>query len=173
MKSLTDQIKLKTIRSDLLKFVFPIAITSMFMFTKWWFVIPVDGPDKIFWGFPLACIGEGFHTSMSFQIFMFELFANFFIYLLCWTILKIVLQWSFPQLYIHPIITKFIWATALFFLISFGMVVSTSNPIFNTTRRYDWKVITSGYIFVWQTTPKPDLNKPIITNKYPIIQSEK
>ena len=46
----------------------------------WWFALPIDGPDKFYWGFPFAFLGEGFHTSMSYQFFILELIADFIIY---------------------------------------------------------------------------------------------
>jgi len=69
-------------KKTLFTILLPIIITSMLIFTKWWYVLPVDGPDVLFWGFPFAFIGEGFHTSMSFQIFLLNWLAD----VLCYTI---------------------------------------------------------------------------------------
>jgi hypothetical protein len=59
-----------------------LALTSISMYsvTKWWYTLPVDGPDKLYWGFPLAFMGEGFHTSMSLQFFVLEFLADFLVY---------------------------------------------------------------------------------------------
>ncbi|WP_234859378.1 hypothetical protein [Aquimarina aquimarini] len=34
------------------KFILPITIISFTLFTKWWHVLVLDGPDEILTGFP-------------------------------------------------------------------------------------------------------------------------
>ncbi len=60
-----------------IKLTLPLTIILMFFITKWWYAIPVDGPEKLYWGFPLAFMGEGFHTSMSLQFFGLAFLADF------------------------------------------------------------------------------------------------
>ncbi len=62
----------------------PVTIISFAVFTKWWFTVPVDAPDTMYWGFPFAFVGEGWHTSMSLQIFVMELIADLIFYFLFW-----------------------------------------------------------------------------------------
>ncbi|GBL36174.1 hypothetical protein EMGBS15_17690 [Filimonas sp.] len=152
-----EQRKIITNRNNIGKLVFPVIVISMFLVTKWWFSLPIDGPDKIYWGFPLAFMGEGFHTSMSYQFFVFEFLVDFAMYLLFWMLLKTVIQHKFPHFILHQTFTRIIWSLTIFFLIGFGTVVSTSNPIFLLKRNYDWHVLTKGYVYIWQATPRPDI----------------
>ncbi|MBL7765216.1 MAG: hypothetical protein JNJ58_03930 [Chitinophagaceae bacterium] len=144
--------------------IFPFTILSMFFVTKWWFALPVDGPDKLYWGFPFAFMGEGFHTSMSFQFFMVEFLADFVIYLLVWTMLFLILFKRIPNFKLHPKLSKLIWSLSLVFLMGFGGYVSISNPVFHAKRNYNWKVLKTGYIFLWQTTPRPDILQYLTSN---------
>lgn len=131
----------------------------MFIITKWWYTLPVDGTDKLYWGFPLAFMGEGFHTSMSLQFFVLEFLVDFLIYFTIVLLLVLAFRKWIPALQIFNIITKTIWVLTLILLIGFGYIVTTSNPIFKLKRNYDWKVLQTGSIFIWQKTPRPDINQ--------------
>lgn len=131
----------------------------MFFITKWWYALPVDGPDKLYWGFPLAFMGEGFHTSMSLQFFVLEFLADFVVYFTVIFLLLVAFTKWFPSFQIPKLITKTIWVLTLILLIGFGFIVTTSNPIFKIKRNYDWKVLQTGCIFIWQKTPRPDINQ--------------
>jgi len=50
-----------------IKIAILLAIVSFPVFTIWWYAIPVDGVDTIYWGFPFPYIGEGWHTSGAMQ----------------------------------------------------------------------------------------------------------
>ena len=43
-------------------------------------------------------------------------------------------------------------------LTGFLVMAATSNPVFRFKRDYDWRVLTTGYVLIWQPTPKPDIN---------------
>lgn len=131
----------------------------MFLVTKWWFALPLDGPDKLYWGFPFAFMGEGFHTSMSFQFFILEFLADFILYALIWVVLILMFQKSGLRRNLPQSLTKVIWSLAIFAIISFGWIVSISNPVFLTTRNYDWTIMATGHVFIWQATPRPDIIK--------------
>lgn len=145
--------------------ILPLTIVSMFLVTKWWFALPVDGPDKMYWGFPLAFMGEGFHTSMSYQFFVVEFIADFAIYFSVWLLLSFTMQKWLPNIRIHKTFFKIIWSFAL--VLVFGLYMSISNPVFHTKRRYDWYIMSTGYVFIWQATPSPDIMK-----YHPFIKKE-
>ena len=141
--------------------VLPLTIISMFIITKWWYVLPIDGTDKMYWGFPFAFMGEGFHTSMSLQFFTIVFLADFAIYFSIILVLVLVFLKWLPTNKTHKIFTKTVWVLTLFLLIGFGFIVTTSNPIFHTKRNYNWHVLTTGHVWIWQSTPRPNfyLNK--------------
>ena len=141
-----------------MKLIFPFSIILIFLITKWWFVLPEDGPDKFFWGFPLAFMGEGFHTSMSFQFFLLEFIIDFFIYVIFFATLLFIIRKRFPNLLFRSALVKISWAISFVLLLGFGLLVFNSNPLFKWTRNYDWKLIDTGYIFIWQSTPRPEIN---------------
>jgi len=140
-----------------LRVVFPVTIISMFLVTKWWYALPVDGPDKMYWGFPFVFMGEGFHTSMSYQFFMLEFLADFTIYFFFWMILIYFFYRLLPNIRVHRNISKILWSLTLIFIFGFGIIVGTSNSIFKTKRDYDYTVMVTGYVFIWQSTPQPDI----------------
>jgi hypothetical protein len=142
----------------ILKTVFSLTIISMFVITKWWFAIPVDGPDKLYWGFPFAFMGEGFHTSMSLQFFVLEFLADFAVYFTIIFLLVLLFTKWFPSIKIHKSITLATRILALVLLTGFGFIAATSNPVFSIKRVYDWRVLTTGYVLIWQPRPRPDIN---------------
>lgn len=131
----------------------------MFIITKWWYALPADGPDKLFWGFPLAFMGEGFHTSMSLQFFVFEFLADFVVYFTIIFFLVLACRKWFPNFQISKIVTKTVWVLTFMLLIGFSFIVTTSNPIFKIKRNYDWKVLQTGSVYIWQKTPRPDIDQ--------------
>lgn len=131
----------------------------MFLVTKWWFALPVDGPDKIYWGFPFAFIGEGFHTSMSYQIFLTEFILDFVVYLSFWLLLFIVTRKWINEIIIPKLIIKLVWFLSLILISIFAVIMSFSNPVFHAKRDYDWHVMKTGSVFLWQTTPRPDITQ--------------
>ncbi|WP_222931286.1 hypothetical protein, partial [Xanthovirga aplysinae] len=64
--------------------VLSLTVISFSIFTKWWYVLPTDALDTVMSGFPLIWISEGWHTSMSLQIFVKELIINLLIYFVFW-----------------------------------------------------------------------------------------
>lgn len=142
-----------------IKLTLPLTIISMFLITKWWFALPIDGPDKLYWGFPIPFFGEGFHTSMSFQFFILEFVADFIIYFLGWVCLFYLISKKFSITNVSKLLLKTVWSLALLLTIGFIILVSTSNPVFHLKRNYDWKIMKTGYIFIWQATPRPNIMK--------------
>ncbi len=140
-----------------LRIIMPFTLIAFLVFTKWWYALPVDGPDTRFWGFPFAFVGEGWHTSMSLQFFVLEFFADFLVYLLCCAVvIGAIDRWK-PGLVIHKATIRIAWSLATLFMLGAAVVVCVSNPIFHLKRPYDWQVMTSGYVFIWQVTPSPDI----------------
>lgn len=139
-----------------IKLALAMSFISMFLLTKWWFALPVDGPDNLYWGFPFAFMGEGFHNSMSYQFFILEFTANFATYFAFWVIVLLSINKWIPNFKIPSIVSKTIWSLALLLCIGFVGVVSISNPIFHFKRPYEWKILETGNVFIWENTPRPE-----------------
>jgi hypothetical protein len=141
-----------------IKVALAISLISMLLLTKWWFALPVDGPDNLYWGFPFAFMGKGFHTSMSYQFFILEFIANFAAYFSFWVILSLSLsinKWI-PNFKMPSIVSKTILSLALLLCIGLVGLISISNPIFHFKRPYEWKILETGAVFIWQDTPRPE-----------------
>jgi hypothetical protein len=139
-----------------IKLALAMSLISMLLLTKWWFALPIDGPDNLYWGFPFACMGKGFHTSMSYQFFILEFIANFIAYFAFVLIVSLlVTKWK-PKFKLPSILSKMMITIALFLCIGFVGILSISNPIFHFKRPYDWKILETGAVFIWQNTPRPE-----------------
>jgi len=146
-------------KKTLFTILLPIIITSMLIFTKWWYVLPVDGPDVLFWGFPFAFIGEGFHTSMSFQIFLLNWLADVLCYTIFWLIVFLIFKKLRPTFSVSRWMYRAFWTISIVLVLFSGFIIGISDPIFKFKKNYDWQIMTSGYKFIWQSTPRPDINK--------------
>lgn len=137
------------------KLVLPLTIISFSVFTKWWYVLPVDAPDTVMSGFPLIWISEGWHTSMSFQIFVSELFFNLFIYFLFWY----VLIFSVNKFIIEIMIPKFLLVIILLlsgtFITGYLWIGTMPEHVFKVKRDFDCEVLDSGYKFIWTNQDRP------------------
>lgn len=140
-------------KSTIIKWATPLTIISMFVLTKWWFAIPVDGPDKLFWGFPFAFIGEGFHASMSIQFFILEFIADAGVYFLSWILLCYYISKIFSRIRISKHILPITWSVAILFVMAFLVFVATSNTLFKANRNFDWKLLKTGYVLFGKKVP--------------------
>ena len=139
--------------------VLPLSVISFAIFTKWWYALPVDAPDTLFFGLPFPFVCSGWHTSMSLQIFILPFFADFLVYLLFWMILLLSINRFLAKLKPHRLITIGLWTISLFLLIAEGLLAANSNNLFYIKRPYEIKIMETGYKFVWERTEYPDYYK--------------
>jgi hypothetical protein len=52
-----------------------------------------------------------------------------------------------------------VWTISIVLVLFSGFIIGISDPIFKFKKNYDWQIMTSGYKFIWQSTPRPDINK--------------
>jgi len=138
------------------KLVLPLSILSFATFTKWWYVLPVDAPDTMMSGFPLPFVCEGWHTSLSLQIFLAEFFIDLLTYfsicfLLIYLINRFVTRIKIPKVFAIILLTL----SGLISIAAIG-VASERNNIIELKRPWDMEVMTTGYRFVWQFQERPD-----------------
>src|SRR5678815_3945633 len=96
-------------KSLTLKIVVPLTIISFATFTKWWYTLPVDAPDTMFTGFPFPFVCDGWHTSLSLQIFVTEFIADLLTYFLFWFIVIFSVNRFVIKFKIHKAITIGLW----------------------------------------------------------------
>lgn len=147
---------LQSFRVISVKLVLPLTIVSIFTITGWWYALPVDGVDTLYWGFPFPYVGEGWHTSGSLQFFILEGLADLLTYfLLCFALILVIQKWV-PNIASSKRFIRLVWVMAGLYLLGATFVLGVSNPVFNIKRPYEWRMIDNGLVFIWQRTPRPD-----------------
>lgn len=137
------------------RIILPVSLILFFSVTKWWFVLPVDAPDTMMWGFPFPCYSEGWHTSGALQFFIGEGILDFLIYYLVSLILILIAGKLFPAWQAKKWWTVFLWVIAGLYLAMAAYVMCLTENLFYFHRNFDMEVIKSGYKFIWQFIPRP------------------
>ena len=141
------------------RLIFPLTIILFGSITKWWYVLPVDAPDTMMAGFPLAFISDGWHTSMSFQIFIAELLIDFIVYFsLCFLFTFLVHRYM-KKIKIPILVTILLWTFSTIILGIAIWIASFTEQVIETRRDWDMKVMTTGYKFTWMHQGRPDFSK--------------
>jgi hypothetical protein len=140
------------------KLVLPLTLISFVLWTKWWMVyaLPVDAPDIIMVGFPLTYAGDGWHTSLSLQIFFLELFVDLFVYFLFWFVVLLIIDRFVVKIQINRIVTFFTLTITGVILFGLMRIGANSTNLYYVKRPYDIEVLESGYKFIWDGNPRPD-----------------
>lgn len=136
------------------KLVLPLTIVSFTMFTKWWYVA-VDDYREILRGFPLAFVCRGWHTSMSLQIFLFEFIVDVFVYFLFWFLLILAATRTRKVIRVPRFLTIIMLATSGLCMIILVALASNPDNLYTTRRPFDFKLIETGYRFIWEDETRP------------------
>ena len=139
--------------------ILPVTIISFGTFTKWWYVLPDDAPDTMMSGFPLAFISDGWHTSMSLQIFILELVVDFLFYFLIWFLLIILIHHYIIQIKIAKILTGILWILSTIIFVFAIWISSLPDQVFKIKRDWNMQVLVTGFKFVWKYQDRPDIGK--------------
>lgn len=138
------------------KLVLPLTIISFFVFTKWWYVLPVDGPDTMMSGFPLIWVSDGWHTSLSLQIFVTEFIIDISVYFLFWFAVVFTFNRFILVIKVPRIITIFLLGLATL-ICTFAFFIGTMpEHIYLRKRDFDIEVLTTGYKFIWEHQDRPN-----------------
>lgn len=147
------------------KIVIPVTIISFATFTKWWYALPVDAPDTMFTGFPFPFVCNGWHTSLSLQIFMTELIIDLLAYFLFWLILIFVVNRFLTKIKPNKLLSICLWALSGF-IIGFAILLAANRDnLFYVKRPFNIEVMKTGYQFGWQQIQRPDYNKVHLKTK--------
>jgi hypothetical protein len=141
------------------KYILPLTIISFATITKWWYTLPVDAPDTLYIGFPFPFVGEGWHTSMSLQIFVLELFADFLTYFLFWFLVILYVHKYLTKIKTYKIVTIGLWTISGLLVLGTSYIASLPEHIFHVKRPYNMETIETGYKFIWQINDRPDYYK--------------
>ena len=135
--------------------VIPMTIISFAGITKWWYVLVVDGWDIMMTGFPLPYSCPGFHTSLSLQIFVFELIVDLLFYFIFWFLVIFLFNKYIKQINIRKRIV--IVLLSISGLLALGMILIASLPdnIFKIKKDFEYEVIDSG-VDAWQKRDQPE-----------------
>ena len=134
----------------------PLTVISFATFTKWWYALPVDAPDTIFYGFPFPYVGEAWHTSLSLQYFVDALLVDFAIYFLFLNLLIFVAMRILKYRKPHKALSITLWTIAIIIISLASFVVSNPNNLIYLKRPYEIDVMTTGYQFIWQQPERPN-----------------
>jgi hypothetical protein len=139
------------------RLVLPLTLISFVLWTKWWMVyaLPVDAPDIIMVGFPLAYAGDGWHTSLSLQIFILEFFIDLLMYFLFWFVAIWTIDKYVVKIQINRIATIFLVATAGLISLALIRIGADSTNLYYIKRPYNIEVLESGFKFIWDGNPRP------------------
>jgi len=148
-----------TIKYLTCRLILPLTIISFGTVTKWWYVLPVDAPDTMMIGFPLAFISDGWHSSMSLQIFVFEFVFDFLTYFLFWFLFIIFIDRYLARIKIAKILVGILWAFSIIIFALAIWIASFPEQVFEMKRDWDRQVMVTGYKLTWTHQDRPDFSK--------------
>lgn len=138
------------------KLVLPLTILSLTIFTKWWYVLPVDAPDSMMYGFPLPYVCNGWHTSMSYQIFIFEFVTDFLIHFAFWFFIITLINKHIIKIDLYKIVTILLISIAGLFAGGLIFIASNSTNLFKLKRQFDIEILETGYRYFWDGYSRPE-----------------
>src|SRR5207249_6811977 len=138
-----------TLKQLIWRLIFPLTVILFGTVTKWWYVLPVDAPDTMMIGFPLAFISDGWHTSMSLQIFVLEFLVDFLVYFLFCFLLIFLVDRYLTKIKIPKWLTGILWTFSTIIFAVAIWIASFPEQIIQTRRDWDMKVIVTGYKLTW------------------------
>ncbi|MDO5979197.1 hypothetical protein [Flavivirga spongiicola] len=133
------------------RLILPLTLISFGLVTKWWFGIAIDAKDVFFEGFPLIYKCEGFHTSLSTQYFIFELFVNLMTYFLFWFVVTFLATriWTIN---IPAKIVKVFWIGYGLLFLGFVFLSIDLNDLYLKKRNFEVEIFDTG-ISIFGNTP--------------------
>jgi prepilin signal peptidase PulO-like enzyme (type II secretory pathway) len=141
------------------KIVIPLTIISLATLTKWWYALPVDAPDTMFTGFPFPFVCDGWHTSLSLQIFVTEFIADLLTYFLFWFIVIFSINRFAVKLKVDKAITIGLWTLSGLIMAFATLLASNKDNLFYVKRPFKMEVMETGFQFGWEHKERPDFYK--------------
>lgn len=141
----------------MLKITIPLTLISFTIFTKWWYVLPVDGTDQMMFGFPFPHLRQG-GNSMEFVISVRNLIINLLVYFWFWFVIFFVIHKFLFKIKASKFLTIPLWILTFLILLA-------NTFIFYLDGRFEWKcdyemeIMETGYHFIWDKIERPDYYK--------------
>jgi hypothetical protein len=137
------------------RYTLPLTFISFALFNKWWYALPFDARETFYYGFPFPFVGEGWHTSLSLQIFILEFFIDFITYFLFLFSLIFFIHYYLKKINPNKILSTVLWVMASLIICVAVLIAIDSNHIYYFKRPYDMQILESGYKFIWMPTEQP------------------
>jgi len=134
----------------LIKLIIPLTVISFPLFTKWWFVLPVDAPHEIMHGFPLPYVCPGWHTSLSLQLFVLPFTLDLLVYLLFWFLVVYAFYRACRITKVNKVVVIVLYSLSGFVALGSTLLLTNPDNIITPTRDWEMDVLKTGYEFVWQ-----------------------
>jgi hypothetical protein len=138
------------------KLVLPLTIVSLTIFTKWWYVLPVDAPDSMMYGFPIPYSCNGWHTSMSYQFFLIEFLFDLLVHYTFWFVVALLINKYVIKIRQNKIVTIFLLGIVGLLIVQLIFIASVSDNIYKFKRQFDVEILKTGYRFVWDGYSRPE-----------------
>lgn len=136
--------------------VLPLTVLSFTIFTKWWYVLPVDGPDSMMVGFPFPYACEAWHTSLALQIFLLELCLDILIHFTFWFAVIFCVDRFIIKIQLHKAISIIIIGISSLLLCGLLFIAFNPDNIFKARRNFDIEILKTGYKFFWEGNQRPE-----------------
>lgn len=147
------------------RLILPLTIILFGTVTKWWYVLPVDAPDTMMVGFPFAFAADGWHTSMSLQIFVLEFLVDFIIYFLFCFVFVFFFHRYMKKINISKWLTGLLWTFSVIIFAIAVFIASFPEQTFEIRRDWDRQVMVTGFKFTWTHQDRPDFTKYDLNKK--------
>jgi hypothetical protein len=134
--------------------VLPLSIISFALITKWWYALPADAPGTIYYGFPFPFVANGWHTSMSLQIFVAEFVLDFLLYFLICFFMVYCIQNYLLEIKPSKIRTIVLWSLATIIIVGALFIASSPDHLIYLRRTDTMEIKESGIKFLWQQVPQ-------------------
>ena len=144
-----------TIKQLTWRLILPLTIVSFGAFTKWWHVLPVDAPDTMMLGFPLAFVCDGWHTSMSLQIFVLEFVLDFLVYFSFWFLLIVFIHRYLKRIKNSKILSGIFWVLSTIIFAFVIWISSFTELNLEFKREWDMRVLQFGFKPIWIHQERP------------------
>jgi len=144
----------------ILKITILLTIISFAIFTKWWYVLPVDGTDEIMFGFPLIyeypCC-----NSMEFMVISSHFIIDILVYFVFWLVIVFVVNKYLFEIKLPKFLTIPLWIISILHLLFMSYIYYEFGH-FKWTEGHFWKkkeIMETGYRFIWEEIERPDYYK--------------
>ena len=133
----------------------PLTLIAMTTLSKWWYVLPVDAPDTMMLGWPLPFACDGWHTSLSHQVFFAELALDAACYLGLIALLMYALQ-RWLRARVRKGLLVGLWVVAALAMVVPILQVVLPDNVYYLHRDWELQVIDSGPELLYAPHARPE-----------------